>query len=101
VRPQGEAPVRLTPPPAALVREDVLQGVRMRAEMVADALGLNGLAQLDVLMHAETADVVVVEAHAIPYLSPSSDLWQQVPHSPPVLGDSQEIRFHFLSTRFS
>lgn len=70
--------MRLTPPPASLVREDVLQGVRMRAEMVADALGLNGVAQLDALMHAESADLVVVDAHAIPYLDMSSDLYQQV-----------------------
>lgn len=70
--------MRLTPPPASLVREDVLQGVRMRAEMVADALGLNSVAQLDALMHAESADLVVVDAHAIPYLDMSSDLYQQV-----------------------
>lgn len=69
--------MRVTPPPEALVRGDVLAGVRARAEMVADALGLNGAALLDALMHADTADLVLIEANAIPDLSPSSDLYQQ------------------------
>lgn len=75
---QGGATVRVTPPPEALVRGDVLAGVRARAEMVADALGLNGAALLDALIHADTADLVLIETHAIPDLSPSSDLYQQV-----------------------
>lgn len=70
--------VRVTPPPASLVREDVLEGVRARAQMVADHLGLNGLAQLDAFMHADSADLVVVHAHAIPDLSSTSDIFQQV-----------------------
>ena len=75
---QGGGMVRVTPPPASLVREDVLEGVRARAQMVADHLGLNGLAQLDAFMHADSADLVVVHAHAIPDLSSASDLFQQV-----------------------
>ncbi|MBC7971607.1 MAG: hypothetical protein H7Z11_16035 [Verrucomicrobia bacterium] len=71
--------VRVTPPPPNLVREDVLAGVLARAEMVADALGLNGAASLEALMHAESADLVIIEANAIPDISPSSDLYQQVP----------------------
>ena len=70
--------MRVTPPPAHLVRGEVLEGVRERARMVADALGLNGLAQLDAFMHADSADLVVVAAHAIPDMSSSSDLFQQV-----------------------
>ena len=70
--------VRVTPPPVSLVREDVLEGVRARAQMVADHLGLNGLAQLDAFMHADSADLVVVHAHAIPDLSSTSDIFQQV-----------------------
>ena len=72
--------VRVTPPPGDLVREDVLAGVRARAEMVADALGLNGAASLEALMHAESADLVLIEANAIPDISPGSDLFQQVPY---------------------
>ena len=70
--------VRVTPLPGTLVREDVLAGVRARAEMVADALGLNGVALLEALMHAESADLVLIEANAIPDIAPSSDLYQQV-----------------------
>ena len=74
----GTETVRVTPLPESLVREDVLAGVLARAEMVADALGLNGAALLEALMHAESADLVLIEANAIPDISPSSDLYQQV-----------------------
>jgi len=56
---------------------EVLQGVCDRAKMVADALGLNGVAQLDAFMHADSADLVVVNTHAIPDMSASSDIFQQ------------------------
>lgn len=69
--------MRFTPPPAHLVRPEVLQGVCDRAKMVADALGLNGVAQLDAFMHADSADLVVVNTHAIPDMSASSDIFQQ------------------------
>ena len=49
-----------------------------RAQMAADALRLAGVARLRALMHAEYADLVVVEAEALPDLSPGSDLYQQV-----------------------
>ena len=69
--------MRFTPPPAHLARPEVLKGVRDRATMVADALGLNGVAQLDAFMHADSADLVLVNAHAIPDMSPASDIFQQ------------------------
>ena len=69
--------MRCTPPPAHLARPEVLQGVCDRAKMVADALGLNGVAQLDAFMHADSADLVLVNAHAIPDMSPASDIFQQ------------------------
>ena len=70
--------MRFTPPPPELVRAQVLEGVRARAQMAADALRLSGAATLRALMHAEYADLVVVEAEAFPDLSPGSDLFQQV-----------------------
>ena len=83
--------VRVTPPPASLAREDVLEGVRARAQMVAHHLGLNGLAQLDAFMHAESADLVVVHAHAIPDLSSTSDIFQQVGGRDPILDWGSEL----------
>ena len=74
---QGGGMMRFTPPPAHLARPEVLKGVRDRATMVADALGLNGVAQLDAFMHADSADLVLVNAHAIPDMSPASDIFQQ------------------------
>ena len=76
-RVQGGGMMRFTPPPAHLARPEVLKGVCDRAKMVADALGLNGVAQLDAFMHADSADLVLVNAHAIPDMSSASDIFQQ------------------------
>ena len=69
--------VRFTPPPEHLVRAEVIEGVRARAAMAADALHLHGAASLRALMHAEYADVVIIEAEALPDLTLGSDLYQQ------------------------
>lgn len=48
-----------------------------RAELVADRLGLAGVASVDAFMNADTAELIVLEADAVPSLAPSADLLQQ------------------------
>ncbi len=69
--------MRFTPPPENLVRAEVVEGVRARAAMAADALHLSGVACFRALMHAEYADLVLIEVEAVPDLAPGSDLYQQ------------------------
>lgn len=57
---------------------EVLAGVARRAELVADRLGLAGLASVDAFMNADTAELIVLEADVIPSFAPAADLLQQV-----------------------
>jgi hypothetical protein len=70
--------LNLTPPPEALVRPEAAEGARRRCEMVADRLGLSGVAQIDAFMHAETGDIVVLEANVLPAMHASAPLLLQV-----------------------
>jgi hypothetical protein len=61
-----------------VVPAEVLAGAAARAELVADRLGLAGLAAIDAFMNADTAELIVLEADPVPSLAPASDLLQQV-----------------------
>ena len=70
--------LRLTPPPEEVVPAEVLAGAARRAELVADRLGLAGLASVDAFMNADTAELIVLEADVTPSFAPAADLLQQV-----------------------
>ncbi|KAK9846551.1 hypothetical protein WJX81_006432 [Elliptochloris bilobata] len=74
---QGGERLRLTPPPEEAVPAEVLAGVARRAELVADRLGLAGMASVDAFMNADTAELIVLEADVVPSLAPSAELLQQ------------------------
>jgi len=65
-----------------VVPAEVLAGAAARAELVADRLGLAGLAAVDAFMNADTAELIVLEADPVPSLAPASDLLQQVLRAP-------------------
>ncbi|KAK9819932.1 hypothetical protein WJX72_004090 [[Myrmecia] bisecta] len=74
---QGGTGINLTPPPPDFVRPEVLNSVKARVELVADQLGLSGLARVDAFMHADTAEIIVIEVNTIPGMTPSTVLMQQ------------------------
>lgn len=91
--------MRFTPPPAHLARPEVVRGVCDRAKMVADALGLNGVAQLDAFMHADSADLVLVNVHTIPDMSPASDIFQQWENTAVVSAKEVTFLWHWCCWR--
>jgi hypothetical protein len=70
--------VNLTPPPPQLVAPAALQAAQRRIETAADALGIQGFARVDAFMHADTGEVVVIEANTVPGMTPSTVLFHQV-----------------------
>jgi hypothetical protein len=75
---QGGTGVNLTPPPPQLVSPAALQAAQRRIEAAANALGIQGFARLDAFMHADTGEVVVIEANTVPGMTPSTVLFHQV-----------------------
>ncbi|KAL2635787.1 hypothetical protein R1flu_007266 [Riccia fluitans] len=74
---QGGTGINLTPPPSALVSANAIEGCRKRIELVANALGLEGVARIDAFMHADTGEIIVIEANTVPGMTPSTVLIHQ------------------------
>jgi len=67
----------LTPPPASIVTPEALKGARQRCELVADVLGLSGVARIDAFMHVDTGEIVVIEVNTVPAFTPHTVLLHQ------------------------
>ncbi|KAG6557536.1 hypothetical protein Mapa_000810 [Marchantia paleacea] len=74
---QGGTGINLTPPPPALVSEEAIKGCRRRIELVANKLGLEGVARIDAFLHADTGEVIIIEANTVPGMTPSTVLIHQ------------------------
>lgn len=75
--PQGGTGVNLTPPPPSLVPPAALAAARRRLALAAEALGVEGFARLDAFVHVDSGEVVVIEANAVPGMTPSTVLFHQ------------------------
>jgi D-alanine--D-alanine ligase len=74
---QGGTGVNMTPPPEEYVSEEVLKKVKGSAERVAERVGIEGYCRIDMFMHIDTGEVVVIEVNTTPALTPSTVLYHQ------------------------
>lgn len=82
---QSGTGVNLTPPPPSLVAPRALERARSRIARAAEALGIEGFARLDAFLQCDTGEVVVIEANAVPGMTPSTVLFHQaLAEEPPV-----------------
>jgi len=74
----GGAPAAeyLCPPPPALLQPELAAEAAARCELAANTLGLRGLATLEVLVSAESGEVLVLSASASPQLHAGSPVFQ-------------------------
>ena len=70
--------LEITPPPASVVHPDAVASAKLRLMLVADRLGISGVARVDALMHADTGELVVMDVHTAPDLSFGALLFRQV-----------------------
>jgi D-alanine-D-alanine ligase-like ATP-grasp enzyme len=45
--------------------------------VVAETLGIEGFARIDAFMHADTGEIIVIEANTVPGMTPSTVLYHQ------------------------
>ena len=74
---QGGTGINITPPSEELVSPAILKKVKKSTEIVAEKLGLGGYARVDMFMHVDNGDVIVIEANTTPALTPSTVLFHQ------------------------
>lgn len=85
----GGTGINYTPPPAppyGRVRPEAVARAKESILGVAEALGVRGYARIDAFMHRDSGEIIVIEANALPALTPSTVLFQQgVARSPSLL----------------
>lgn len=82
---QGGTGINLTPPPANIVSPEALEGGKRRIELVAQALGIEGFARIDAFLHADSGEIIVIEANTVPGMTPSTVLFHQaLAEEPPI-----------------
>jgi len=82
---QGGTGINLTPPPAELVSAPVIDRAKERVAIVAQQLGLEGFSRIDAFLHADTGEVIIIEANTVPGMTPSTVLFHQaLAESPPM-----------------
>jgi D-alanine-D-alanine ligase-like ATP-grasp enzyme len=74
---QAGTGVNITPLPATIASAEVLSAARTRIAFAANALDIEGFARIDLFLHVDTGDVMIVEANTVPGLTPSTVLFHQ------------------------
>lgn len=65
------------PPPEGKVKPEAVKVARDALLQVAKVLGIRGYSRIDAFMHRESGEIIVIEANALPALTPSTVLFQQ------------------------
>jgi D-alanine--D-alanine ligase len=85
----GGTGVNITPPPGPPVGRAAPAAVaraRERIARVANQLGMAGYGRIDAFMHTDTGAVVIIEANALPGLTPATVLYHQgLAEDPPLI----------------
>eukprot|EP00898_Chlorokybus_atmophyticus_P000516 jgi/Chlat1/1465/Chrsp12S02012 len=82
---QGGTGVNLTPPPPEIISTEALRRAQARLQLAAHTLGLRGFARIDAFVHADTGEVMVIEANTVPGMTPSTVLFHQaLAENPPI-----------------
>jgi D-alanine--D-alanine ligase len=95
---QGGTGVNITPPPPSLMSRSALEGAKRRVERTANILGIEGFARIDVFMHLDNGEIIVIEANTVPGLTPSTVLYHQgLAETPPLY--PRELLESFLAPK--
>ncbi|MGF7238768.1 MAG: hypothetical protein ACQSGP_27990 [Frankia sp.] len=76
----GGTGVNITPPPApplGRAQPTAVERARASVAQVANRIGMAGYGRIDAFMHRETGEIIVIEANALPGLTPATVLYHQ------------------------
>ncbi|PWU06882.1 MAG: hypothetical protein C5B43_01090, partial [Verrucomicrobia bacterium] len=82
---QGGTGVNLTPPPSSIISEKQVDQIKQSIELVAQTLGINNYARIDIFFNILTEVMVVIEANTLPAMTPSTVIYHQaLAETPPM-----------------
>lgn len=74
---QGGTGVNLTPPIETIVSKQQRNIIKDKVEQTAELLGIRGYARIDIFFNTITNEVIIIEANALPGLTPSTVIYHQ------------------------
>lgn len=74
---QGGTGVNLTPPPSNLLSDAATGKIKYLVEKVAQVLGIENYARLDIFFNRFSEKMIVIEANTLPALTPSTVIYHQ------------------------
>lgn len=101
---QGGTGVNLTPPPEKIISEAQCRQIKSLACIVAQQLGIQQYARLDIFYNTTQNRMQLIEANTLPALTPSTVLFQQALAETPAIQPREFLeslvleRFHALQT---
>ena len=82
---QGGTGINLTPPPEEIMPISMRYKVQAGVVQVAEVLGIENYARMDVFFNLNTQELLVIEANSLPGLTPSTVIYHQaLVETPPV-----------------
>ncbi len=74
---QGGTGVNITPPPETLITTESLKYFKVRMEDIANVLKIKNYTRIDVFYNVKSEDLIVIEANALPGMTPSTVIYHQ------------------------
>lgn len=74
---QGGTGINITPPPAELFSDAQIKQIKRDVERAATALKIENYARIDIFFNIRTNQMLVIEANALPGLTPSTVIYHQ------------------------
>lgn len=74
---QGGTGINITPPPANIMKPEVLQKVKKSIEEVAKKIGICGYSRIDTFVNVKNGDLMLIEVNTLPGLTPSTVFYHQ------------------------
>lgn len=74
---QGGTGINITPPPASIIRPDLLEQIKEKIATVATHLGIRGYARIDAFAHVRTGQLYIIEVNTLPGLTASTVFYHQ------------------------
>lgn len=74
---QGGTGINLTPPPEEILSAAATEKIKKLIIKVAQALGIQNYARIDIFFNRQTEKMIVIEANTLPGLTPSTVIYHQ------------------------
>lgn len=74
---QGGTGINITPPPASIIKPDILEQIKQKITAVASHLGIRGYARIDTFANIHTGELYMIEVNTLPGLTASTVFYHQ------------------------